>query len=159
MTSVERVRCECGKEYRVFAPDQQSSIRCHMCGRLIDLSFFKAAIAERKAAEAEREAAVRTLAHREKVDQAARVNFAGLRFDGVYRTPSAVQFEGAFASALELSLRFNGDLVVDYIFTLLDEENGAPIEVDRCSRQTGYGVTSEGAIRLAFDGPDWFCEW
>lgn len=150
--SVERVSCECGKEYVVTPDDQRPSIRCHMCGRLIDLTYRKAAAGERQAAE---RAAVRQAS----IDEAARVSFAGLRFSGVYRTPSPVQFDSAFVAALGLSVRFNSNLVAEYVFRILDDDNGVTTEVDRYSGQAGYDIVSEETIRLVFDIGAWDCEW
>jgi hypothetical protein len=112
-----------------------------------------------RAAAAQREAAERTLAHQARVNQAARVNFAGLRFDSEYQTAAPVQFDGALAAALELSLRFNSDLVVEYLFRTLDNDNGVPNEVDHCAGQAEYELVSEEAVRLAFDTGTWVCEW
>jgi hypothetical protein len=145
VASGERVRCECGKEYTIVAHSPRPSIRCHMCGRSIDLSCLMVAKAERETAE--------------KFEQAQRVNFAGLRFDGFYRTASPVQFDGAFAVSLELSLHFSSQLVVDYNLKILDDNHGVQIEVDQYGDRAGYEITSDQMIRFAFDTGIWVCEW
>ena len=153
VTSRQRVRCDCGKEYTVLDdPAQRSSIRCHMCGRVIDLSFLKAAAAET-------EAVARTLARKARIEQAQRANYTGLRFDGVYRTSSPVAIDSAFADAMELSFRFSSERTVNYAFRAIADDHGVPSEVDQHSGQTAYEVAGEEAIRFSFDTGVWVCEW
>lgn len=141
----ERIRCECGKQFTlVVDPDERPTMRCHMCGRLIDLSFVKVAAAEKAAAAQAREREAR-------LAQARQANFGGLRFDGAYRTPSPVAYDGSLAAAFELCLRFAEVLEVGHAFQMLDYEDGAAVEVEDCSGRTGFEVAVDGVIRVSFD--------
>src|SRR5438128_1429310 len=115
----ERILCECGKQFTlVVDPDERPTMRCHMCGRLIDLSFVKVVAAEKAATAQAREREAR-------LAQARQANFGGLRFDGAYRTPVPVPYDGCFAATMELSLRFFEDLAVEYVFRALDHNERA----------------------------------
>jgi hypothetical protein len=158
--SGQRIRCECGKEYTVFLdPNQPTSIRCHMCSRLIDVSFVKAAAREAAAIATENEAVARTRAQTSRIEQAQAVHHGGLCFDGMYRTSSPVAIEGSYnIDAFELAFRFAGELLVDYSIRALqvDDDGVLEVEDDFCG-QAIYEVANDKVIRFSMNTRNWEC--
>jgi len=147
------IRCKCGKE---FESAHRSSIRCHVCGHTTDLTPFyeKEASAREKLARRERER--RKYEEKErpgKLAHAESVNYAGLRFDGVYRTSSPIVLDyddGGFylyGKILSLSLCFRRDLTVAYDWDL---DEGSEFETGGCGT-TGYELLGQTQIRWQFD--------
>jgi len=149
-TSTIRVVCDCGKEFRVSDdPTGRLSIRCHLCGHLVDVPFRKAAIVD---AQAKREAE----AKRQRITRAEEMDYAGLRFDGVYRTSSPIVLDSHFGETLSLSLHFRRDLTVHYHLAYKD---AAESEVQEESGPTDYELCGESKIRFSFDTGWWETEW
>lgn len=140
-TSAISVVCSCGKEFRVAnnlsGPD---SIRCHVCGQLVEVPFRKAAIVE-ALAESER----RTIAHAEKM------NFAGIQFDGAYCTSTPVVLDSDFGETLSFMLAFKRDLTLGYEYRL--EEPGGEVQKEcdnnlGCRRFDSNSLRSSGVLSV-----------
>ena len=149
-----RVVCACGKEYRTIdTPTERSSIRCHLCGRLIDLVPIRRELAAEAESEAERQ-------RRKKIARAEEVGYAGLRFDGVYRTSPPIRFAFYLEEdgAIQLAFCFGRDLTVEYEFRELMYEDGAEDVVDEDSGTAEYQVFGDSKIGLSFDAGSWEIE-
>ena len=155
-TSTIRVVCECGKEFTVLdGPTTRSSIRCHLCGRMLDVTSRKEAIGKAQA-EAEKIEAKRQRDRR--IARAEEMNYAGLQFDGVYRTSSPINLEEGFGS-MHFAFHFRRDLTVEYECRELLYEDGAETEVEEDSGTTDYEVLGDSMIRFWFDAGCWETEW
>jgi hypothetical protein len=151
-TSTLRVVCECGKDFTVIdGPLTRSSIRCHMCGRMVDVPSRKKAIAKAQA-EAEKIEAKRQGDRR--IALAEESNYAGLQLDGIYKTCSPIILDSDYGETLSLSLDFRRDLTVDYECRL-DEDS----EVEEESGTTNYELPGGPRIRFSFDVGWWETEW
>ena len=147
-----RVVCACGKEFRTIDTlTGRSSIRCHLCGRLIDLVPIRRELAAEAESEAERQ-------RRKKIARAEEVGYAGLRFDGVYRTSSPIRLGEQCGGAMHLGFQFRRDLTVEYECSELLDENGAEDEVEEDSGTTDYQVIEDSKIRFGFDAGNWETE-
>ena len=82
------------------------------------------------------------------------MDYAGLRFDGVYRTSSPIILDSDFGETFSLSLRFRRGFTVDYECRL-DEES----EIEEESGTTNYELFGKSRIRLSFDAGWWETEW
>lgn len=85
----------------------------------------------------------------------APMDYAGLRFDGVYRTSSAIILDSDCGETLSLSLRFRRDLTVEYEFRV---DKGSEPE-DEDSGTTDYELPGQSRIRFSFDAAWWETEW
>ena len=156
-TSTLQVVCECGKRFTVVdGPLTKSSIRCHLCGRMVDVPSRKKAIAKAQA-EAEKIAAQR--ARERKVERAQESNYAGLHFDGVYRTSSPIRLDtdgsDLFGESLSLSLRFRRDLFAEYECRCNEKSEFE----DEASGIADYKLSGGRTIRSWFGAGWWDADW
>ena len=129
------------------------SIRCHVCGRLVDVPFRKAAIAD---AQAKREAENKRReaeAKRHRIARAEKMYYAGLQFDGAYRTSTPIILDTDLGETLSVRLHFKRDLTLDYECRL--EQSG----VEEDCGTTEYALLGESKVGFSFDAGCWETEW
>jgi hypothetical protein len=122
---------------------------------MVDVASRKEAIAKARA-EAGKIEAKRQKDRR--IARAKELNYAGLQFDGVYRTSSPVDLEEG-SGAMHFAFHFRRDLTVEYECRELLYEDGAETEVEEDSGTTDYEVLGDSRIQFSFDAGCWETEW
>jgi len=153
------VLCKCGYE---FESSGRRSVRCHVCRPVMDLTpLYEEEAAETQSRAEHNARRTREWAEQQRPGRIARaeeMNYAGLRFDGVYRTSSPIILDSECGETLSLSLHFRRDLTVAYECHLV-YEGTSESDVEEEPGTTDYKLLGESKIRFSFDEGWWETEW
>jgi hypothetical protein len=94
-----------------------------------------------------------------RIAHAADRNFAGLRFDGQYRTTSPIELDATLTQFLELQLRFREDLNAEVTCRHWATDNGEIENEEDHSEVIAYCLSSDDTIRFGLDADTWIYDW
>lgn len=137
-----KVICECGKS---FIAGRGDHLRCHVCGKTIDLTPLLAA-----REEASQQATIAA---------ATELKFAGLRFDGQYCSTSPLELAASLAELLDLQVRFRQDLTVEVHCRHWATEGEEIIQENIDQQVITYDIHRDNKLSFHLNADIWIYDW